>query len=741
MAAFVVPGLHSKASVADGKEAEIRAEVATAPKDPGRVRLPAVAAASALAALVLAGCLGATYLFWRAVESDLEHEADHAFAIRAEHTVARIEDSLAMYQRLLLSAAWVVSGSGEASHDALHAYVESLNPQAQYPAVVGIGFARLEGSGREPAARVEFLEPPSERNAQLVGSDLFGDPAQRKALVQSRDEGRIVMSPKVLLNPANTGPPRLGVLLAVPVLRPEDPRAIPGKPPRLLGWVFVRLSVHDMVHALLTREFGASRERLGLKLFDGASIDGEHLLFATIEPPWRSESTGRERRTELPIHSAGHEWTVALSASPDFLRDGAHGQPRLLTVAGVAFSISLAVLTWFLATGRVRARLVAARMNARLIESEGLLRDANQSLERRIAERTLELEAAAQRLQLAVAVSDTGLADWDLRSGRVHYSGEWIRQVGGQDTEVGETIAELRDRLHPEDRERTLAPLTGPAARPGEPIEVEYRLRHNDGRYRTMLARARVLGDATGEPARILVSQVDITARKQAEDAMARLTRDLRRVSQELSQSEEAERRRIARELHDSIGATLSALNLGLAAVRSRLGSGSREELDRRLDNAFALLKDSQEAVRGLMVEMRPPVLDDYGLAAALRWYASQINSQGGPAVTVSVVGDERRLPTETEIALFRIAQGAITNALRHASATRILIVLVSGPEGTSLAIEDDGRGFDPDSRADSGERPSWGIVIMRERAMAVGGRLAIESAPGRGTRVTVELG
>jgi len=137
-----------------------------------------------------------------------------------------------------------------------------------------------------------------------------------------------------------------------------------------------------------------------------------------------------------------------------------------------------------------------------------------------------------------------------------------------------------------------------------------------------------------------------------------------------------------------------------------------------------------------MMGELRPAVLDDYGLLAALHWYGQRFSQRTGLAVAVQGEELAPRLPSATETALFRIAQEALTNAAKHAQASQVTVTLEPVNGGARLTIADDGVGFDPATRRQAG----WGLMTMRERAEAVGAHLRVESAPGKGTQVVVEV-
>jgi len=141
------------------------------------------------------------------------------------------------------------------------------------------------------------------------------------------------------------------------------------------------------------------------------------------------------------------------------------------------------------------------------------------------------------------------------------------------------------------------------------------------------------------------------------------------------------------------------------------------------------------------MAELRPPVLDDYGVLAALRWYGGQFARRTGLKVIVQGKESPPRLASAKETVLFRIAQEALNNTAKHAQARQVTVSFETAAERVWLTIADDGGGFQPHSRPPVGGSPHWGLLAMREQAETAGRSLEVESAPGQGTRILVEMG
>ena len=211
------------------------------------------------------------------------------------------------------------------------------------------------------------------------------------------------------------------------------------------------------------------------------------------------------------------------------------------------------------------------------------------------------------------------------------------------------------------------------------------------------------------------------------------------KVSRRLVEVQEAERRVLANELHDLVGQKLTAISINLNIVKSQLAPSQTALFGARLEDSLNLVEETTESIRDVMTALRPAILDDYGLTPVLRWYVDEFAKRTGVIAAVIEQGPTRRLPLAVEEALFRIVQEALANVAKYARAQKATVTLETS-QGISLTVADDGCGFDPTISQQPSRDHGWGLMIMRERAAAVGARLAVESAPGRGTHVIVTL-
>lgn len=217
------------------------------------------------------------------------------------------------------------------------------------------------------------------------------------------------------------------------------------------------------------------------------------------------------------------------------------------------------------------------------------------------------------------------------------------------------------------------------------------------------------------------------------EDAQAR-ERVLADLLHQVVEAQEAERQRIARELHDATGQALTAMALGLRGMETQLERGSPDTgvLTSQVREIKGFSTNALGELRQIIADLRPPILDDMGLAAALKWYVQGFEGRRAIRGTFVLEGQPLRLPSAYETVLFRIAQESLTNVAKHAGASKVMVMLRFTPGTVSLLVEDDGHGFD----LQAGSGGGWGLLGMQERASLLGGQCLIDSTPGGGTRV-----
>ena len=228
----------------------------------------------------------------------------------------------------------------------------------------------------------------------------------------------------------------------------------------------------------------------------------------------------------------------------------------------------------------------------------------------------------------------------------------------------------------------------------------------------------------------------DVTERVQAETELRRSQQDLRELAAMAQSAREQEKTRIARELHDELAPSLTALKMDLAWTAERLGA-KQSALSDKIARMQSLLDTTVAATRRISADLRPLMLDDLGLAAAVEWLIEGFRERN--AIECELVAESDDLDFKEPLAscVFRILQESLTNVARHSGASSVQVALARSNGEIALTVKDDGRGFSPDAPR---KPDSYGLVGLRERAYLVGGKVKIDSAPGKGVRIDIRI-
>jgi two-component system sensor histidine kinase UhpB len=288
--------------------------------------------------------------------------------------------------------------------------------------------------------------------------------------------------------------------------------------------------------------------------------------------------------------------------------------------------------------------------------------------------------------------------------------------------------------VHPDDRER-VRQAVALSRQNGSPLRVEYRLIAKNGDILWLREEAQIVHDGSKQPP-IQGILLDVTQSKLAEQTLRQSQAELRSLAAHQENIKENERKRIAQEIHDELGSLLTGIKayVSVSVERSIQAGGSADAL---LVDATRLADEAIGAVRRVITDLRPSVLDQLGVWEAMRWYSNQIQSRSDLVCDCTIDAALSALPIDAELSttLFRIVQEALTNVVRHANASYASVRAQTQGDDIVIEVKDDGKGIGSDGPV-SGR--SWGILGMHERARHFGGSLTISGHAGRGT--TVEL-
>jgi PAS domain S-box-containing protein len=342
-----------------------------------------------------------------------------------------------------------------------------------------------------------------------------------------------------------------------------------------------------------------------------------------------------------------------------------------------------------------------------------------------------------ERLLLAVAAANEVIWEYDPVN-----KVRWNKASDGPSGSTPESAspAELCAwRIHPEDREAVSRNFVETLEGQAISWSAKYRLERADGEWSHVYDRAIIARDGSGKVTRVVGAMLDVTDLKRAEEALQESNRRLHQLSRDLLRAQDYERRRIARELHDSTAQLLAALSI----ILSRLQEPGLQP-DRRgqmLSEASGLAAACSAEIRTVTCLLHPPLLDEVGLVSALRSYAQGFNERTGIQIEIKIPPDFGRLNRELEAALFRIVQEGLANVHKHSDSQLAVVWLEQDPHEVRLVLQDRGRGLPKalHNQAKGFVRFGVGVIGMRERAEQLGGRLELTSND-IGARLTVTL-
>jgi len=642
-----------------------------------------------------------------------------------------------------------------------HRHVEALHLSERYPGFDLVNYAarvlpherrQFEEAVRadtslDPRGYPDFrIRPPGERSEYHVivyiepmepfryafGLDVAANPvlkADNSELLalqhETRDSGHLIASGRPIRVKRN--PEYIGLALRLAVYRTGMPLdTVEQRRAAFIGTVGAGFNVQNLMKDVLSTEMA---EYMRFRLFDVGPAQApaaarlppahERLLFDNRQqnlgaPALEPENVGPAYfNRDLTTAVGGRLWQIRFEAPRNAVIDTVDATlPWFILIGGLFTTTLLTGFLYSLSSSERRAVALANDMTKDLRENRTLLNEAQK-------------------------LAHVGCCQYDPRDGSMIWSEELHRIFGVPDS-FAPSLKAMIELVHPQEQDTVRAAIDT-ASSVGGPFTFECRIVRPDGTTRHVRSLGEVISDAGGLPQRMLWSVLDITEHRETEHALRSSADQLTALSRRLVEIQETERRSLSRELHDRVGQNLTALSINLDILATSLARDEHTEQRARIQDSASLLESTVDSIENVMAELRPPMLDDYGLLPALHWYAKDFSKRTG--IEVAVHGDDHadRLEPGVEIALFRIAQEALTNVLKHARATRVDISLKQDDAACIMTLTDDGVGIDSRSRGGS-HRHGLGMVTMRERSQAVGGRFSARSRRGGGTEIEITI-
>lgn len=449
------------------------------------------------------------------------------------------------------------------------------------------------------------------------------------------------------------------------------------------------------------------RDPTGTVIRTGRPCVNQNMLTTPAYEPWRAEAMerGYASYAALPLARAGQTIGVLNLYAPE---------PDAFDEREMALLMELA--------NDLAHGLEFLRMRAERQRAEQALRESEERFRR-----------ALENIPDVVVIYDRDL--------RIQYVNDAARRITGRP--ISDFIGHREEEIWPPEVYEVYLPTLREAFKTRTIRSLETDLFLPKDGFRALSITCVPLIDEEGEVREVLGITHDFTERKEAEGAMRVAYERLRDLTLRLQTVEETERKRIAREIHDELGQTLTAMKLDIGWIRKRLtaegGPWPQAEALEKVRSLAGLVDGAMDSMRRVAAALRPRVLDDLGLAAALEWQSSEFQARTGIRCELSISPTIAAAQIDPACAttLFRIAQELLTNTARHAQASKVGIALTQEEGKLVLEVHDDGKGI---SEEEIQKPPSLGLLGVRERATLLGGECAIHGEPGKGTTVVVKL-
>ena len=421
---------------------------------------------------------------------------------------------------------------------------------------------------------------------------------------------------------------------------------------------------------------------------------------------------------------------------------------------GSEFPLELSLANWETREGTFFTAII--RDISERKQAESALQKAHSELERRVNERTAELGNTNEKLRkqiseceqtelalreselkYATLVEDALIGVYIIQDGNIEFANDKFAEIYGysKDELIGMDSLEL---VHPDDR--SLVKKIREKRLGGEKVPAEYEsrgLKKNGDIIWVMRSFSQIT--YKGRPA-ISGIVANISKRRKAEEALRKSDKELRILSNQLLSAEEKERKRIARELHDSIGQALSAIKFSVENALRELRAASNPIELGSLEAVIPLTQKTIEEVRRIVKDLRPSILDDLGILATIRWFCREFqNVYAGIRIETTIDIEENEVPLYLKTPIYRIMQEALNNVAKHSNASFVHLRLIKTETGMHLNIHDNGRGFNLDrAMALQTSRRGFGLASMRERAELSGAAFEIDSTKRQGTTIHI---
>ncbi|MFA6971278.1 MAG: CHASE domain-containing protein [Gallionella sp.] len=667
------------------------------------------------------------------VKQSIEQDAVRRFAFACDQVTLKIQDRLSAYSLLLRGGTALFAASNTVDRHEWRAYVEMLQVERSLPGVQGIGFAqvipadelashiaRVRGEGfpeytvrpsgrRASYTSIIYLEPFRNRNLRAFGFDMFTNPVRRAAMEHARDTDEAALSGKVELLQETGTEVQAGTLMYVPVYRNGMPRGTPGqRRAALIGWIYSPFRMTDLMTGILQDMESYKGKAVALHIYDGRQATPATLLFdAKTDRAPNLHSLFYQQRT---IDFNGHQWLLIFDR-PSTIFGISYADAWATLIGGLALSSLLFGLMLSMIRTRANAARIANKLTEEIRCGEKLLKESEKKF------RSI-FESASDCIELISMdghIIDLNHVGYErLGYTKAEMQGKRLAEFGTSEyaARLTENMALIKRKNH---------------------VTFETACIRKDGSIMPIEVSARII-ELDGQPTLLSISR-DITAWKLAEQKLNASYRRLQQLALHLDNVREEEQGRIAREIHDEMGATLTVLKMRVHWLASQLPP-EMAQLTAEAEQIDKLVSDAIHTMRHVVSQLIPTQLHDLGFAAAVEFYVQNFQKHTGIECGLVFPEEKLSLDKNQSSAMFRILQESLNNVAKHAQATKVSILYIDRNCSLILLVKDNGVGFDRNTH----KHNSFGLLGIRERAMVVNGKARISSKPGKGTHVVVSI-
>jgi PAS domain S-box-containing protein len=680
----------------------------------------------------------------------VDDKAKSQFDYFADNAQTAVQNRVRSYIDVLRGTAALFQTNDKITREQFRAYVRELKLDSSFPGITNLNYAQyVAGSDKQafeasvrrdtsissvgyPAFAIKpegerkdynvltYIEP-METNVVSFGIDMAANSIAANALAVSRDTGQLVSSGRLI---HITGPNQhIGIAMRMPLYRRGmQLKNVAQRRAAYYGSVGAGFDINRLMLGAIDKKVLST---MRVRIFD-TGRDDEKRATGTMDPQrlmFDSATFSTDENRSPAIDPSADDlfvkrvsmtvgprvWEAEILARRSGMINGFDvSLSWIVLIGGLLGSTLLYSIYYSLLTARRRAVELAREMTTDLRNSEASLAEAQH-------------------------MANLGSWTMDPASEDMSWSAETYRIFGVSQTRDRLRYQEFLARIYPDDRDRVREGLLH--GQPGdEGFNHEHRIVQLDGTVRWVHSIVRFGSDMQGK-ALLRGTIMDITDRKQTMEALKRSQELLRELTAHQDRVKEDERKRIAREIHDELGQTLLALRIDVSMLDMRTGT-SHPRLNQKVRDALNHIDATVKTIRTIINNLRPAVLD-LGLTAAIEWQVAEFRRRSG--ITCDLLMSEREfyLDDTRATSLFRILQESLTNVIRHAKATHVIIELYRDAGQLVMKITDNGIGIYPETRNSAN---SFGLVGVEERIHALNGKFVITSAPGKGTALTIYI-